>query len=261
MELYICLVIQYCYRMNCFFELVAGVWVQGYRTVFPKHFNESLVSNAKEQLRDAILQITNQTTTYNDKLDHIAIEVRQNRHTLSSQQLRKLLFKSKQYKIEQKKLQDKCSLMETQLQALETNEFNKTVLTTLQTSAKALQKMGLNKDLQRTDKVISELEEGMSHSQDMTMALGTSLQSDTFIDDDDLNDELNCILGIDNHTTSIQPPPSERVKSVKEDTVNEDKVEEDTVKEDTINGDKVNETTMDITEEKDITESAKMETV
>lgn len=99
--------------------------------------------------------------------------------------------------MEQKALNDKGMLMESQLNTLESNEFTKTVLCTLQTSAKAMQRMGLNKDLLKTDQVISELEEGMTYAHDVNNALGTNLSVDYTLDDSALDYELNAILGIE----------------------------------------------------------------
>eukprot|EP00961_Rhodomonas_salina_P300038 3939424-Rhodomonas_salina.1 len=114
--------------------------------------------------------------------------------------LRKLLLHSRRLKAQQKSLEDKTRVMEGQLTALENNEFNKVVLSTLQTSAKALQKMGLSKDLQSTDQVISDLEEGMQYSADMGSALAGNLGGEATLDDAELDAELNEILGLETPT-------------------------------------------------------------
>jgi hypothetical protein len=184
--------------MNCLFEAVASIWIRGYRLLNPKMHTDSLVQSAKNELHEAITHITSNITSYNEKIDTVAAEVRSKRNSLSKQSLNILLLKSKKLRMEQKKMDDKRNLMETQLQALESNEFNKSVLSTLQTSSKALQRMGLNKDLQHTDKIISELEEGMAYSNDVSIALGTGMNpgNENNIDEDDLQAELDDILGV-----------------------------------------------------------------
>lgn len=190
--------------MNCLFETVASMWIRGYRLLNPKMHTESLVLLAKNELHEAITHIASTITSYNEKIDAVAAEVRSKKSSVSKQSLNILLLKSKKLRMEQKKMDDKRNLMETQLQALESNEFNKTVLSTLQTSSKALQRMGLNKDLQHTDKIISELEEGMAYSNDVSLALGTGMNpgNESFIDEDDLQAELDDILGV----TVTEPP-------------------------------------------------------
>jgi hypothetical protein len=105
-------------------------------------------------------------------------------------------------------LENKKALMEGQLDALENSEFNKTVLSTLQTSAMAMKKMGLHSDLSKTDQIISDLEEGINAAHDINSTVSTSLgQFDLNVDDSLLDEELNMILGLDNEVPPIILPP------------------------------------------------------
>ena len=183
--------------MNCLVEAVASVWVSGLRLFNRKAVEQDLANSAREQLEEALKKVAAQQSILGTQLTSVANEVRTRRDVLSKQELKKLLLRSRRIKLDQRSLDDKTRVMEGQLNALESNEFNKVVLSTLQTSAKAMQKMGLGKDLQRTDQVISELEEGMQFSSDMTQALATNIGGEVPLDEAELDAELGEILGLD----------------------------------------------------------------
>lgn len=218
--------------MNCFREAVASIWVAGISMIYRSAIEEDLVHSARQQLTEAIQKVAAQSGLYDIKLGEIATEVKTRRLQMPKAELRNLLLRSRRIKLEQKSLADKTRLMESQLNALENNEFNKVVLSTLQTSAKAMQKMGLNKDLQKTDQVISELEEGMMHSQDMTTALSSNIGQDYGFDDNDLDHELGEILGLDIEpmfARQLQPPAKSDHMPVREEIKKEEEIREEAV--------------------------------
>lgn len=181
--------------MNCLFETIAAAWVGFLRFSNPRALEDDLETSAREDLQTALGKASTQLGVYSQQLTEVAKQVRERRSTLPKPELKKLLLRSRRIKAEQQSLENKIRLMESQLNALENNEFNKVVISTLQTSSKAMQRMGLNKDLMNTDQVISELEEGMQFSSDVSQALSGGIGGDNLVDDADLDAELGEILG------------------------------------------------------------------
>lgn len=217
------------YSMNCFVEAVASVWVSLVWRVNKNALGDDMVTCAREQLQDALHRVEAQQGAYVKQLLKVTTKVRENATRLGKPELRKLLLSSRRLKMQQRSLDDKARVMEGQLSALDNNEFNKVVLSTLQTSAKALQKMGLNKDLQSTDQVISDLEEGLQYSSDVGQALSANLGSDATLDDIELDAELNEILGLQHSepvfdtATTAKPAEQNSMSSVSLTIIEEEK--------------------------------------
>jgi hypothetical protein len=184
--------------MNCLLEVIAATWLNILDTFDNRRLQGDLVTVAKEQLREAINSMNTQMKKNENELSDISTQIKNKRDSIPKETLKKMLQRSRRIRICLRSDSNKVLLMEGQLETMENNEVNKTVLASLQSSAKAMQHMGLNKDLQRTDEVISELEAGMNFVHDINSTVGTSLsQMDIGPDEDSLEAELNLILGIE----------------------------------------------------------------
>jgi hypothetical protein len=183
--------------MDCVRESLASIWIGTLRLggVRLQGTGDS-IAEAKDQLRATIDIVSKQILQLEDEVRGTAVDIRTRRATLSRPELRRILMGSKKKRGEVSSLQSKQALMEAQLDALEGNEVNKTVLSTLQSSAQALREMGLQNDLMKVDTVISELEEGMNHAHDVQSTLSTGMvQMDITMTDDELDTELAELLG------------------------------------------------------------------
>jgi hypothetical protein len=183
--------------MNCLYEATAAIWLGVYGLVNQRQIKADIIVKAKEGLRASAAKMSQQILSLDETLANIRKEIQAGKEYMPVERKRKLLLKSRHTRNAHKAHQNKLALIETQLEALETNEMNKDVLASLQTSAEAMRQMGLAADLKRTDEVISELEEGMNQVHDINSTVSTTLgQFDAGFDDDALEDELNIILGI-----------------------------------------------------------------
>lgn len=195
--------------MNCFIESVASLWIHSLRVFGFRMSNVDLISDAKEQLRSTIEIVNQQTKTLRMELDDIKVNIKSRPKGTPATAMRKLLLQARKKRLEIDSLMNKSLIMESQLDALENNEVNKTVLHTLQTSAQALRDMGLQNDLLRADNVISELEEGLNQVNDINSTVSTGVcQLDLNLSEEDLNEELNLLF-------SDQPEPDGLGASVK----------------------------------------------
>lgn len=197
--------------MDCFRESVASMWMGALRLGGVRlEGTGDTIAEAKDQLRGTIEIVSKQIYQLEGELRNVTADIRQRRKALSRPELKRLLLGTKKRRAEVSSLQSKQTLMEAQLDALEGNEVNKTVLGTLQQSAAALREMGLQNDLMKVDTVISELEEGMNHANDVQSTLSTGMvQLDISITDEELDAELAELLG--EVTTEPSPPLAENV--------------------------------------------------
>lgn len=86
----------------------------------------------------------------------------------------------------------RINTIEMQIEALESSDFNRTMLKTMQSTTDVMRKMGLDKGLSQADSTISELEENMQMACDMNNALSTSTSD--YLNDDQLDAELDEIM-------------------------------------------------------------------
>jgi Snf7 len=183
-----------------------------------KTLDGNTISDAKEQLTSTLALVSAQINTLESEVFAALSDIRTRKGVLSKSQLRKMIVHTKLKKGEIKSLQDKSLIMSRQLDSLESNEVNKAVLQTMQTSASALKNMGLQNDLVHADAVISEMEEGINQINDMNSTMSTGIsQLDLNISDEDLEEELNILFNDMDGTSAPKRPTPDR------DTMNQPK--------------------------------------
>ena len=205
--------------MSCLLELMATVWLNLIEIFDKKRLQGDLVCLAKDQLREAIASMNTQVKKNEQELLDLSEQIKMKRKTLPKDTLKKMLIRTHRVRTCLRVDNNKLILMEGQLETMENNEVNKSVLTSLQTSAKAMHHMGLNKDLQRTDEVISELEAGMNFVHDINSTMHSTVgQMDFGLDDDSLEAELNLILGVEEPTGKTEKQTSKTEKQTSQTT-------------------------------------------
>ena len=191
--------------MNCLVEAVASLWLSMLRMSGVKTLQGSTIGDAKEQLLSTLVIVSSQINLLETEVCTSLRDIKTRRGVFSKTQLRNVIMQARLKKGEIKSLQDKSLIMTRQLDSLESNEVNKAVLQTMQTSASALKNMGLQNDLVQADTVISEMEEGMNHMNDMNSTMSTGIsQLDLNISDEDLEAELETLLNDMDGTTNHQ---------------------------------------------------------
>ncbi|KAJ1465490.1 hypothetical protein T484DRAFT_1757374 [Baffinella frigidus] len=94
----------------------------------------------------------------------------------------------------------RINTIDMQIEALESSDFNRTMLKTMQSTADVMRKMGLDKGLSQADSTISELEENIQMACDMNHALSTT--NSDYLNDDELDAELDELMD------TVQPKPT-----------------------------------------------------
>jgi Snf7 len=97
----------------------------------------------------------------------------------------------------------RINTIEMQIEALESSDFNRTMLKTMQSTADVMRKMGLEKGLSQADTAISELEDNMQLAGEMNNAL--SYTNVDYLNDDELDAELDELMDIPSTKTTDVP--------------------------------------------------------
>jgi Snf7 len=115
-----------------------------------------------------------------------------------------LIKKSLAMKKTREGLVGRINTIEMQIEALESSDFNRTMLKTMQSTADVMRKMGLEKGLSQADTAISELEDNMQMAGEFNHALSST--NGDYLNDDELDAELDELMDIPSMKTSdVQP--------------------------------------------------------
>ncbi|KAJ1467475.1 hypothetical protein T484DRAFT_1858750 [Baffinella frigidus] len=95
----------------------------------------------------------------------------------------------------------RMSTIDTQIDAIESSDFNRNMLKTMQTTADVMRKMGLDKGLSQADTTITELEDNMNLVGDMSEVLSGAIADTSYLNDDELDAELDAMM----YNSEMQP--------------------------------------------------------
>lgn len=186
--------------MDCFLEAVAGMWVSSLRRTgaLKDDDAELVVPESKDSLRHAMLQVNERIEADESAIETIVRELRSKQRSLSKdgkmQHMRKIRDRRKRIT----ELRQRHCMMERQLELIDNNELNQTVIATLDQSNRAMKKMGIKTNIEQTDRVMSELEGSINDVYDINSTLANSVSVlESVAGDDELEQELALILGED----------------------------------------------------------------
>jgi cell fate (sporulation/competence/biofilm development) regulator YmcA (YheA/YmcA/DUF963 family) len=144
------------------FRFVTFAWVYGSQFVTNQRVHETTIMI--EQLKSLRTQLDTiykaRDTDVEDNVTQIKA-ARKRGLGARSQLIVRLLKKSLTLKKSREGILNRMTTVELQIEALESSDFNRTMLKTLQSSADTMRKMGLEKGLSQADTAISELEDNM----------------------------------------------------------------------------------------------------
>ena len=177
--------------MNCLLETVASLWIMSLRAAGtrPPQDDEVCIQESLEGCRATLESREANLDETCKKLSREALKKRQLGDVTGAKS--KLLERRRAAK-RLEKLRSSLSLVDAQLDALRTTELDREVMQTLLASSAALKKAGVGKGVKEAEEVMSELDEQMRESSELTSVLsGPLLEEDL-----DLEAELE-LLGND----------------------------------------------------------------
>ena len=169
--------------MNCLLETVASMWMLSLKQVYSAvPVEDTCVQEGLESCRSNLEQ---------RGVDLAEAVKRMGSETLRRRQLgdltgaRAKLVERKRGLKRLDKLRSSLALVDSQLEALRTTELDKELMQTLIASSAALKKAGVGKGVKEAEQVMSELDEQLRESGELTSVLSVSLNDDYDIDLDE----------------------------------------------------------------------------
>lgn len=205
--------------MNCFLETIASVWLLSIRQVYGSvpTDEDTCVQEGLESCRANLEQ---------REMDLAEAVKRMGKEALRRRQLgdlsgarAKLLERRRGLK-RLDKLRSSLTLVDAQLDALRTTELDKELMQTLLASSAALKKAGVGKGVKEAEQVMSELDEQLRESSELTSVLSGALNDDG---DLDLDEELEAL----ELEREIPVPKAQPERVARPETVNRVEIEEE----------------------------------
>lgn len=177
--------------MNCLLETIAGMWLMSRRAVGLR----APVCDEDESVREGLIGCRLSLETREaelvegcKRLGRDALRRKQQGDTVGARL--KLLERRRVVK-RLDKLRNSLVLVDAQMDALQSTELDREVLQTLVASSAALKKAGVGTGVREAEAVMSELDEQMRESGELTSVLSGPLPEDS---DLDVEEELKMLL-------------------------------------------------------------------
>jgi hypothetical protein len=176
---------------------LASAWVQTLRWTRMLDDKDSVMANAIETLNQSILQIKGQEAALMREMADLAVQIKSRDRSMLKSTLKPLLMRSKQRRMKLTQLVRKRESFEQHLEVIYNSELDQTLISAVKTTASAMKNLGLDKKLSDVDDIMTDLEETHSDVKDINNALSQKMVHEDDFDEDDLEEELSILLGID----------------------------------------------------------------
>jgi hypothetical protein len=178
--------------MDCFTETLASIWIVSLRALGtnpPQDEDDCSVQENLELCRSTLERREADLTETCERLGREALNKRNDPAAAKG----KLLERRRAMK-RLDKLRSSLSLVDAQLDALRSTELDRELMRTLLASSTALKKAGVGKGVQEAEAIMSELDEHMRESTEITSVLSTPL----------LDGDLNATFDMDSEFEELQ---------------------------------------------------------
>ena len=177
--------------MNCLLETIASVWLLSRRAVGIR----APVSEDDESVREGLIGCRMSLEAREAELvegcRRLGREALKRRQQGDPAGARLKLLERRRVAKRLDKLRNSLVLVDAQMDALQSTELDRELLQTLVASSNALKKAGVGTGVREAEAVMSELDEQMRESGELTSVLSGSLAEDV---DFDVEEELNLLL-------------------------------------------------------------------
>jgi hypothetical protein len=167
--------------MNCFLETIASVWMISIRQVYGSVpvDEDTCVHEGLESCRANLEQREEDLSEAVKRMGKEALRRRQLGDMAGARS--KMLERRRGVK-RLEKLRSSMTLVDAQLDALRTTELDKELMQTLLASSAALKKAGVGKGVKEAEQIMSELDEQLRESGELTSVLSGALNDDGDLD-------------------------------------------------------------------------------
>lgn len=167
--------------MNCFLETIASVWLLSLRQVYGSvpADEDTCVQEGLESCRANLEQ---READLAEAVRRMGKEALRKRHLGDLAGARSKLLERRRGLKRLDKLRSSLTLVDAQLDALRTTELDKELMQTLLASSAALKKAGVGKGVKEAEQVMSELDEQLRESSELTSVLAGALNDEGDLD-------------------------------------------------------------------------------
>jgi hypothetical protein len=190
--------------MDCLLETVASIWMLSVRTVAkPPTEEETCVQENLEGCRG---RLEERETELVDECRRLGREAQRRKQLGDIMGAKGKMLERRRGLKRLEKLRSSLSLVDAQLDALRSTELDKELMQTLLASSAALKKAGVGKGVKEAEAVMSELDEQLRESGELTSVLASGVQEEPDFDLDEefelFEQECELLGGVMNTNTS-----------------------------------------------------------
>ena len=219
--------------MDCLFEGVAGLYLYVRGRVLPA-VEGSDMEEACVHLESCKATLLAKERELAAQLESLGREALSRKRVGDKVAAKRLVMDRRRISEKVQRTQSCLSVVDKQLDALQSRELDKELLKSLQLSNQAMKKIGIQGETEEAEKVMGELDDQIAHSAELTNVLATPLDSDQ-VDSDtlafDLDTELQLLeveyMSGDQTATPVvsssmfTDPPAGKTKQVAEEPLDQ----------------------------------------
>ena len=160
--------------MNCFLETMASIWLDARRRIIHEPIEEEVLS-AQEGLEQCRRSMEGRELEIQSLIIRLTTEALQKKKEKDSSGAKSKLLERRRTFKRLDRLRHGLDLVDSQLDAIRTNELDKEIMLTLKASTNAMRKAGISLGVQEVETVMSELDEQMREITDVTSAISNPI--------------------------------------------------------------------------------------
>lgn len=200
--------------MNCFLETIASMWLLSRRAVGIRAPVSEDDDSVRESLIGCRMSLEAREAELVEGCRRLGRDALRRRQQGDPAGARLKLLERRRVAKRLDKLRNSLVLVDAQMDALQSTELDRELLQTLVASSNALKKAGVGTGVREAEAVMSELDEQMRESGELTSVLSGPLAEDA---DFDVEEELNLLL----KEGELEEEPAATQKTRQPPTVNQ----------------------------------------
>jgi len=177
--------------MNCLLETIAGVWLLSRRAIGIQPVAHEDDETVRDNLIGCRMSLEAREASLVEGCKRLGREALRRRQQGDSAGARLKLLERRRVAKRLEKLRSSLILVDSQMDALQSTELDRELLQTLVASSAALKKAGVGTGVREAEAVMSELDEQMRESGELTSVLSGPMSDDMELD---VEEELNHLL-------------------------------------------------------------------
>jgi len=188
-------------------SLIASAWVRTLRCTGVYDDKEAVTAHAMNGLAVSIDHLRGQEDALGSELSALTQQIKGKR-SAGMKALKPLLLKCKQKRVRLTQIVRKRESFEHHLDVLNNTEIDQTLITTVKQTATAMKSLGIHKQIDDVDTLMSDLEDSHLDAKEMSDLMSSRMGREEDLDDAELEEELNALLEIDGDDTASYILPS-----------------------------------------------------